>query len=160
MPERGSAERAQESDLAIEGAHHAASVENEIRKNFELIHATLMRMCCRILSRADAEDCVMVSIEQGLAKPEMFRGESKLITWLARIAINRALDMRRSKFAREIPESRIEQTVEDAERGHGYSFLNRQPSREDEITTIQRIDDKTPQRGAQASHLSTGSHVP
>jgi len=73
---------------------------SDIELEFQIIHDTFRPKIYRYLSRMvgehEAEDLtqeVFVKVNQGLGN---FKGESKLTTWLYRIATNAAIDRLRS----------------------------------------------------------------
>ncbi len=81
--------------------------------DFNEIHATyrarLVRYLTRLVGELEAEDLtqeVLVKIHRGLGS---FRGESRLSTWIYRIATNAALDrLRPPSFQRTVPTSLLD----------------------------------------------------
>jgi RNA polymerase sigma-70 factor, ECF subfamily len=82
---------------------------NEAVHNFQAIHdeyrPKILRYLNRLVGEFEAEDLtqeVLLKISQALKD---FRGESKLSTWIYRIATNAALDKLRSPATRQMAES-------------------------------------------------------
>jgi len=69
---------------------------------FDEYHKTVFRLCTRMLrDPQEAEDATQEVFLKVFLKTEKFRGESKVSTWLHRIAVNLCLNrLRRNKYAR------------------------------------------------------------
>jgi RNA polymerase sigma-70 factor, ECF subfamily len=91
-------------------------VENEFQELHDAFRPRILRYLGRLVSDSEAEDLtqeVFVKVYQALPG---FRGESKISTWLYRIATNAALDRLRSSAARrESPEP--EDAAEEGDAG-------------------------------------------
>src|SRR3989337_2876745 len=76
------------------------NTEKEFQKIYEEHYFRMVRYLRRLVGESDAEDMaqeVFVKVHQSLDK---FRGESKLSTWIYRIATNTAMDRLRSSSAK------------------------------------------------------------
>jgi len=76
------------------------NTEKEFQKIYEDHYFRMVRYLRRLVGESDAEDVaqeVFVKVHQSLDK---FRGESKLSTWIYRIATNTAMDRLRSSSAK------------------------------------------------------------
>ena len=85
--------------------------ELRFQQVYDEYHARVLRYLTRMVGAAEAEDLtqeVFVKIGQAL---ETFRGESRLSTWIYRIATNAALDRLRRPSARR--ECEMTQPVEE-----------------------------------------------
>ena len=73
--------------------------ETEIDGLYRAYAPMLFRVCLRyVRDPADAEDLVHAAFGRVLAAPGSFRGESGVLTWMYRIAVNEALQfLRREK---------------------------------------------------------------
>lgn len=76
----------------------------------------LITQACRILRNYDdAEDAVQLALMKAIRCKNQFRGESTVSTWLSRIVINEALQMRRRAFRRNGVDMPIEVNDETGE---------------------------------------------
>jgi RNA polymerase sigma-70 factor (ECF subfamily) len=78
--------------------------ETEFEELHDAFRPRILRYLGRLVSESEAEDLtqeVFVKVHQALPG---FRGESKISTWLYRIATNTALDRLRNAARRESPE--------------------------------------------------------
>lgn len=75
-----------------------AAFRNLVQAYGPLLHRHLMRM---LQSSADADDVLQNTLVKVFRKLDGFRGDSKLSTWLYRIATNEALTWLRSKKRRQ-----------------------------------------------------------
>ena len=92
---------------------------NPVVLDFESIHADfrskIQRYLMRLVGASDAEDLtqeVMVKINRALPT---FRGESKLSTWIYRIATNAAMDRLRQPLGKPIVEQALPESTIDAD---------------------------------------------
>lgn len=79
----------------------------------EQFRPRVLRYVTRLVGEADAEDVtqsVMLKVSAGLSG---FRGESKLSTWIYRIATNSATDKMRGRSIRTISDDELESGVGD-----------------------------------------------
>jgi RNA polymerase sigma-70 factor, ECF subfamily len=77
-------------------------VESELQELYEAFRPRIQRYLGRLVSQSEAEDLtqeVFVKVHQALPG---FRGDSKISTWLYRIATNAALDRLRSSTAHRV----------------------------------------------------------
>ena len=78
-----------------------AEREQELCRLMAQYKTQLMRLCYLYLGdQSLAEDAVQETFLKAYAHLDAFRGESKEITWLTRIAINTCKDMRRTSWLR------------------------------------------------------------
>ncbi len=82
------------TDLARKG--HAAAFELIMRRHNRLLFRAVRGV---LDSDADAQDAVQEAWLNAFQRLSTFRGEARLATWLTRIALNVALDLRRSRRA-------------------------------------------------------------
>ncbi len=78
------------------GTEGALNRETDFRRIFDIFQPKILRYLARLVGEHEAEDLtqeVFFKVSQGLSS---FRGESKLATWIYRIARNTALDRVRS----------------------------------------------------------------
>lgn len=80
------------ADLAREG--HAAAFELIMRRHNRLLFRAVRGV---LDSDADAQDAVQEAWLNAFQRLATFRGEARLATWLTRIALNVALDLRRRR---------------------------------------------------------------
>ena len=88
--------------------------ETEFEELHDAFRPRILRYLGRLVSESEAEDLtqeVFVKVHQALPG---FRGESKISTWLYRIATNTALDRLRNAARRESPEPEDAAGEEDA----------------------------------------------
>ena len=75
--------------------------DRQFQQIYEDFHARIFRYLARMVGEADAEDLTQdVFVKVGLALEE-FRGDSKLSTWIYRIATNTAIDRLRHASTRQ-----------------------------------------------------------
>ncbi len=82
------------ADLARKG--HAAAFELIMRRHNRLLFRAVRGV---LDSDADAQDAVQEAWLNAFQRLATFRGEARLATWLTRIALNVALDLRRGRRA-------------------------------------------------------------
>ncbi|NCU32241.1 MAG: RNA polymerase sigma factor [Candidatus Moranbacteria bacterium] len=67
-------------------------------KVYEMHAATVFNTCFRIVSNeADAEDIMQESFIEAFDKIHTFRGEGSFVAWLKRIAVNKSINLLRTK---------------------------------------------------------------
>lgn len=111
---------------------------------YETYRARIVRYLTRLVGEAEAEDLaqeVFVKVNQSL---EGFRGESQVLTWIYRIATNRALDRLRS------PSPVAVEPVQEAETGSlltGQRSLTveQQAIRNEMSSCVRQVIDRLPE---------------
>jgi RNA polymerase sigma-70 factor (ECF subfamily) len=111
-------ETAASTSTAADGALVAAALGGRASA-FELIMRRHNRLLFRAVrgvldNDADAQDAVQEAWLNAFLRLGTFRGEARLATWLTRIALNVALDLRRSRRA-TATEPLVDQEVESAD---------------------------------------------
>ncbi len=140
------------------------------RKSFQTLVETYQRMvvntCLGIVhNKADAEDLAQDVFLEIFRTAENFRGDSKVSTWLYRIATNRSLNMIRNNKRK-----RFFQSIEEAftgGRNHGSEISeNRNDQPDQNITDQQRSDllhraiDRLPEKQRIAFTLNKYEELP
>ena len=140
------------------------------RKSFQTLVETYQRMvvntCLAIVhNKADAEDLAQDVFVEIFRTAENFRGDSKVSTWLYRIATNRSLNMIRNNKRK-----RFFQSIEEAftgGRNHGSEISeNRNDQPDQNITDQQRSDllhraiDRLPEKQRIAFTLNKYEELP
>lgn len=118
-------------------AAHAIDSEAELlgraRTGDEGAFAAIMRRCNRRLFRAarsilkddgEAEEAVQEAYLRGFTRLHDFTGQSSVVTWLTRIAINEALARLRRRRVVESLDALAEAAVEDAMKQHTAASAN------------------------------------
>ncbi len=76
----------------------ASGEETAFRQLVELHSPSVLNVCYRVLrNREDAEEVAQEVFLQAFRRAGSFRGESKLSTWLYRVAVNLSLNLRRRR---------------------------------------------------------------
>lgn len=114
------------------------------RKSFQLLVETYQRMvvntCLAIVhNKADAEDLAQDVFLEIFRTAENFRGDSKLSTWLYRIATNRSLNLIRNNKRKRFFQS-IEETFTGGRNRTSEISENRGDQPDQNITDEQRSD--------------------
>lgn len=114
------------------------------RKSFQILVETYQRMvvntCLGIVhNKADAEDLAQDVFLEIFRNAQNFRGDSKLSTWLYRIATNRSLNLIRSNKRKRFFQS-IEETFTGGRNRAGEISENRADQPDQSITDQQRSD--------------------
>lgn len=102
--------------------------ELEFQDIYDTFRPRIFRYLTRLVGDHEAEDLaqeVFVKISQGL---ETFRGESKLSTWIYRVATNSALDRLRSPSFRQSQKSVTSDLTEEREEGQEIWIEDKTPS--------------------------------
>jgi RNA polymerase sigma-70 factor (ECF subfamily) len=84
-------------EIAVETDDLMKGSELSFQEIYDIFRPKILRYLTRLVNKHDAEDLtqeVFVKVSQGLKE---FRGESKLSSWIYRIATNTALDKLRSR---------------------------------------------------------------
>ena len=114
------------------------------RKSFQILVETYQRMvvntCLGIVhNKADAEDLAQDVFLEIFRNAQNFRGDSKLSTWLYRIATNRSLNLIRSNKRKRFFQS-IEETFTGGRNRASEISENRGDQPDQSITDQQRSD--------------------
>lgn len=126
------------------------------RKSFQILVETYQRLvvntCLSIVhNKADAEDLAQDVFLEIFRTAENFRGDSKLSTWLYRIATNRSLNFIRNNKRKRFWQS-IEETFAGGRNNNSEISENRSDQPDHEITDRQRKEmlhraiDKLPEK--------------
>ncbi len=107
----------------------------DLTEAFKEFHPGIVRFLSRLLGPAEAEDLAQEVFEKASTGVEGFRGDSKLSTWLYRIAVNTASDkLRLSSFKHTSQLSSLEDSAGIVDR----DVWSGQPKSDTEEEAIQR----------------------
>ena len=140
------------------------------RKSFQILVETYQRMvvntCLAIVhNKADAEDLAQDVFLEIFRTAQNFRGESKISTWLYRIATNRSLNFVRNKKRKGFFQS-LEDTFLGGKNRNSEISENRGDQPDQNITDQQRSDmlhqaiDKLPEKQRIAFTLNKYEELP
>ena len=140
------------------------------RKSFQILVETYQRMvvntCLAIVhNKADAEDLAQDVFLEIFRTAENFRGDSKISTWLYRIATNRSLNLIRNTKRKRFFQS-IEETFTGGRNRTSEISENRGDQPDQNITDQQRSDmlhqaiDKLPEKQRTAFTLNKYEELP
>ena len=133
---------AEPSDEVL-AARAAGGDDRAFEQLVERYQARIFRLACRLTDETDAPDVLQETFLQAYRHLPSFRGESRLGTWLYRIATNAALMHRRSRARR--PSAPLDEYLPrfDARGVHvGTPAELQLPSRADEILDRQLLAEK------------------
>ena len=140
------------------------------RKSFQILVETYQRMvvntCLAIVhNKADAEDLAQDVFLEIFRTAENFRGDSKISTWLYRIATNRSLNFVRNNKRKRFFQS-IEETFTGGRNRNSEISENRVDQPDQNITDQQRSDllhraiDRLPEKQRIAFTLNKYEELP
>ena len=133
---------AEPSDEAL-AARAAAGDDSAFEAIVGRYQARVYRLACRLTSDTDAPDVLQETFLQAYRHLPSFRGESRLGTWLYRIAINAALMHRRARARRPAESLDVYLPRFDAEGKHAATPAELQvASRADELLDRQFLAGK------------------
>lgn len=128
----------------MDEAQLTKGIQEGDRKSFQILVETYQRMvvntCLGIVhNKADAEDLAQDVFLEIFRNAQNFRGDSKLSTWLYRIATNRSLNLIRSNKRKRFFQS-IEETFTGGRNRASEISENRGDQPDQSITDQQRSD--------------------
>jgi RNA polymerase sigma-70 factor (ECF subfamily) len=113
---------------------------NNEELDFQIVHETfrpkIQRYLSRIIGEYEAEDLtqeVFVKVSKGL---ENYRGESKLSTWIYRIATNAAIDRMRSSSFQKLARKEISERV--PENGETDEMADKEIRSGEKVPTVEK----------------------
>jgi len=111
---------------------------NEIYKEF---HPKILHYLSRLINPHEAEDITQEVFEKVNRSLRNFRGESKLSTWLYRIANNTAIDrMRTSSFKRSFDNTSLEDTIGREMSECVREFIDKLPSNYKTVILLSELE--------------------
>ena len=123
--------------------------EIDFNKIYEEFHLKILHYLSRLTNPHEAEDIAQEVFEKVNRSLSNFKGESKLSTWLYRIATNTAIDrMRIPSFKRSLENSSLEDSMGIEDRnawlGHKKTLTDQTLIREEMSECVKEFIDKLP----------------
>lgn len=125
------------------------SSEIDFSQIYEEFHPKILHYLSRLTGQQEAEDIVQEVFEKASRGLKNFKGESKLSTWLYRIATNTAIDrMRSSSFRRLSEHTSLDEDTETEDRnvwsGHTKTHIDQTVIRKEMGECIREFIDRLP----------------
>ncbi len=123
--------------------------EYEFKNIHSEYYQKIVKYLLRLVGQYEAEDVAQEVFEKVSQRLKSFKGESKLSTWLYRIATNTAIDrMRSPSFKRSSESSNLEESMEVKDRnvwsGHTKAFTDQTLIRKEMSECVREFIDKLP----------------
>jgi len=125
------------------------NMEIDFNEVYEEFHPKILHYLSRLTNPHEAEDITQEVFEKVNRSIGNFKGESKLSTWLYRIANNTAIDkMRTPSFKRSFDNTRLEDTIGVEDRnvwlGHKKTLTDQTFIRKEMSECVREFIDKLP----------------
>jgi RNA polymerase sigma-70 factor (ECF subfamily) len=123
------------------------SVEIDFNEIYEEFYPTIVRYLFRLTGQQEAEDIAQEVFEKASRGLKSFKGESKLSTWLYRIATNTAIDrMRSPSFRRSSEHTSLEEDTGTEDRnvwsGHTKTHIDQTVIRKEMSECVREFIDR------------------
>ena len=100
--------------------------EYEFKNIHSEYYQKIIKYLLRLVGQYEAEDVAQEVFEKVSQRLKSFKGESKLSTWLYRIATNTAIDrMRSPSFKRSSEDTSLEESMEVEDKNVSYESFHR-----------------------------------
>jgi RNA polymerase sigma-70 factor (ECF subfamily) len=125
------------------------NLEIDFSEVYEEFHPKILRFLSRLTGQQEAEDITQEVFEKANRGLKSFKGESKLSTWLYRIAANTAIDrMRSPSFRRSSEQTSLEGDTETEDRnawsGHTKTHIDQTVIRKEMSECVREFIDRLP----------------
>ena len=125
------------------------SSEIDFSQIYEEFHPKILHYLSRLTGQQEAEDIVQEVFEKASRGLKNFKGESKLSTWLYRIATNTAIDrMRSSSFRRLSEHTSLDEDTETEDRnvwsGHTKTHIDQTVIRKEMSECVREFIERIP----------------